>query len=177
MYRPSGKAETKTIRMDSEILRYIHEDAQMKNISDNSLIQSILLRYVISDRYIEDYPIIVVVQDMITSFLENIPSEEVREIGQRIGLNTPRSIFLMKGIVDPTLESVLWYIENNHDKYARWFKFNHHRIGKLNLLHMRHNLGEKWSYFLSGYMKGFFKSILDVEVEVDETESYITVTV
>jgi hypothetical protein len=169
--------ETKTIRVDSKILSAINEDASKKNLSDNALINLILLKYVISDRYLENFPIIVVVQEMLNLFLEKITYDEVKQIGNQIGSKTPKSIFLMKGIADASLETVIWYFRNNHEKYARWFSLNHHISKKANILHMRHRLGRKWSAFLSGYMKGFFQSLLDIEVDIEESDSYVTITV
>jgi hypothetical protein len=161
--------------VDSEILRIINKDASKKNISDNALISQILQRYVISDRYLENFPIVVVIQDMINLFLEKTSHDEVKQIGYQIGSKTPRSIFLMKGIDEVNLETVVWYFENNHENYARWFSLNHHISDDGDILHMRHSLGRKWSSFLSGYMRGFFQSLLGIKVDIEESDSYVTV--
>jgi len=158
-------------------MRIISEEAEAKNISDNALIDSILQKWVIFDRHLEDYPLFVVSQSIITSLLDKISIEDISEIGYSHGSTTPRSVFIMQGFFEPTVDSVIWFLENNHAKYSKWFTMNHHIVDGKNMIHLRHNAGAKWSRFLSTYMKGLFMSVLDQEIEVEETSFYVNIRV
>lgn len=175
MYKPSGSSSTKSIRVDDEIIGIIGEEAESKNLSDNALIENILTKYVVFDRHFEDYPLLVIFQSILTSFLEKISLEDISEIGYRHGLTTPKNIFLMEGLSEPSLESVLWFLENDQSKYSKWFNFHYHEVKNGHIIHLTHTAGAKWSCFLSAYMKGMFKEMLGLEISVDESPSFITI--
>ena len=62
-------------------------------------------------------------------------------------------------------------------EFAGWFECDHHIKRDKDILHLRHNLGINWSIYISGVASGTFESILNKEVEIEFSDSSVTITI
>ena len=176
MYEPSGEASAKSIRIDSALLDILEEEADAMNLSVNAFIESILTTYVIHHRHLESYPHVIINNDILRMFLEEIDEGRIEEIGRELGRRIPRGYLLMRGIV-PTHESVIKVLRENYSQGSSLFELHIHDQGKQKILHCTHRNGIKWSRFLVGYIEEMFRSLLDVDISTEYTDSYVTFTI
>ena len=176
MYEPSGRAAAKSIRIDQVLLDILEKKAEEENLSTNAFIENILLRYAKHYRYLEDYPVITLSQSMFHSIINEIPEENIEKLGMAQGKKGPRGYLLMRGLT-PTLDSVIKVLEENYARGSSWFELHRHETNGNKILHCTHRNGLRWSKFLASYLTAMFEEILDIEVRVDITESYITIRI
>ena len=54
-------------------------------------------------------------------------------------------------------ESVTYLIKEFYGHYGNWFNYNHHIKNNKEIFHLRHNLGEKWSVYVSEVISTLFE--------------------
>ena len=70
--------------------------------------------------------------------------------------------------VTPNYSFVLCIVKKILAEFAGWFECDHHIRKDREILHLRHDLGMKWSIYVAGAAYGTFRSILKEEVDADE---------
>ena len=176
LYTPSGHASAKSIRIDQALLNILEKKAEDENLSTNAFIESILMKYATHYMYLEDYPSIILSQQMFQSFLREIIDEKIDELGNQLGNIGFRGYLLMRGIT-PSLDSILRILELNYGKEGGWFDYHCHDVGGKKLVHCTHRYGLKWSKFLANYIETIFYEILEFDIDVEYTESYVTMRI
>ena len=176
LYTSSGHASAKSIRIDQALLNILEKKAEDENLSTNAFIESILMKYATHYMYLEDYPSIILSQQMFQSFLREIIDEKIDELGNQLGNIGFRGYLLMRGIT-PSLDSILRILELNYGKEGGWFDYHCHDVGGKKLVHCTHRYGLKWSKFLANYIETIFYEILEVDIDVEYTESYVTMRI
>jgi hypothetical protein len=79
--------------------------------------------------------------------------------------------------VTPSYSFVILLVEKILSEFAGCFECDHHIKRDKEILHLRHDLGIKWSIYLSGVATGTFNSILNKEVEIEYSDSSVTITI
>ncbi|MBD3207253.1 hypothetical protein GF319_13050 [Candidatus Bathyarchaeota archaeon] len=64
----------------------------------------------------------------------------------------------------PDHDNAIWLIEKVYQT-SDFLKLHKNETETHYSLFMRHNMGQKWSYYLKGYFEGFFRNLLEIEVE------------
>jgi len=173
-YEPSGKTVTRTFRPDQKWDLVLEKEAEKRNISVSALLNQIVLKFVLADRYYVGGLAITLPSKTFTSLIERMREEDAAEVGNNTGRTIPKDRFLMRG-VSPDYKSVIWFVEEILDRYNGLFQCVHHETRDKNFLHLRHNLGKNWSHFLSNYMVALFRSVLDIDVKTELREDSVTV--
>ena len=176
LYNPSGSAAAKSIRIDQALLDILEKKAEDENLSTNAFIEKILMKYATHYMYLEDYPSIILSQQMFRSLIEEIHDEKIEELGNQLGSIGLRGYLLMRGIT-PSLDSILRILELNYGKEGGWFDYHCHDVGGKKLVHCTHRYGLKWSKFLANYIETIFYEILEFDIDVEYTESYVTMRI
>ena len=108
--------------------------------------------------------------------LECCPDDMIKERGVTAGSTIDKDILLTMGA--PTdLGFVADLIEKLLSEFAGWFECDHHVKRDKEILHLRHDLGKKWSLYLTGAAQGICKSVLKKDVDVEMTDSSVTMTI
>jgi len=155
--RPAPKKTVvRAIRITEELDRILREEADSKNISVASLVQSIFTRHVEWDRYTERFA------------YYSVPSEAFRGI---IGAADEE---MMLRIAEESAKAVkafslFWFKEFNADtflrglslnsKYGRHYDCQISEDGKEARISIHHTLGKKWSDMLSKQFGGALKML------------------
>ena len=79
--------------------------------------------------------------------------------------------------VTPNYEIVLNFIEKNLGQSANWFDFNHYTRGNKDIIHLRHELGYKWSVFVANEVATIFQTILKKETKIEVFDNCATIEV
>jgi len=173
-YEPSGKTVTRTFRLDQKWDLILEKDAERRNISVSALLNQIVLKFVLADRYYVGGLAITLPSKTFASLIDRMKEEDVAEVGHNTGLTIPEDRFLMRGVL-PDYKSAIWFVMEILDKYNGLFQCVHHETRDRTFLYLRHNLGKNWSHFLSNYMIAMFRSVLDLDVKTELRKDSVTI--
>ncbi|MBD3207251.1 hypothetical protein GF319_13040 [Candidatus Bathyarchaeota archaeon] len=176
MYKPSGRSAAKSIRIDQALLDIIEKRAEEENLSTNAFIENVLLKYAKHYMFLDDLSTMTISQLIVQSFLEEIPDKKLEELGADLGRRGLKNYLLMRGI-EPSPDSIIEILDENYAEGAGWFELHSHGLDGNKLLHFTHRNGLKWSKFLSSYLESMFLELLDLDISVEMTESYVTVRI
>ena len=175
MLNKKRKTVGRSFRIDEEWLNVLNEEAEKQGVSVNSLLNRLLQQYAYL-RFMLRYGAITLTRKGFSSLLECCPDDEVRKKGRIAGSKITKDILLTMG-VPPTYDFTVFVVKKLLSDFAGWFECDHHIKRDKEVLHLRHDLGIKWSIYLSGAVAGTFNSLLDKEVTVELSDSSVTVTI
>ena len=122
------------------------------------------------------YGAITLTRKGVASLLECCPDDKVKENGRTAGSTITKDLLLTMG-VPHTYDFTVFLVKKLLSDFAGWFECDHHIKRDKEVLHLRHDLGIKWSIYLSGAVEGAFNSLLDKEVAMEISDSFVTVTI
>lgn len=169
----SGRTVTRAFRLYEELNEALEEEAERQGISVNALHNQIIRAYAMGRRYEEQYETMVIPRRTMLSILE---LRDANKAGELTGTLLPKNWLTMAGF-PLDLNSVLYFTEEIMGRYREWFKCDHHIVKNEHVLHLRHDVGREWNIFLGSYMKAMFKSVLDLDANIDFLDNAVTVTV
>ena len=175
MLSKKRKTVGRSFRVDEEWLNVLAEEAERQGISVNSLLNRILQQYAYL-RFILRFGAITLTRKGFVGILECCPDEKISENGLNAGSAIVKDLLLTMG-VKPNYSFVLCLVKKLLAEFSGWFECDHHIMEDKEILHLRHELGMKWSLYLSGVATGTFNSILDKQVNIEHTDSSVTITI
>lgn len=175
MLSDKRKTVGRSFRIDEEWLNVLNEEAERKGISVNALLNRLLQQYAYL-RYMLRYGAITLTSKGFSAILESCPDDKLRENGRNAGSTIVKDLMLTMGVT-PDHNFVILLVKKILAEFAGWFECDHHIKRDKEILHLRHDLGIKWSIYISGITSGTFNSILDKEIEIDFSDSYVTITI
>jgi hypothetical protein len=165
----------RSFRIDEEWLKVLNDEAKKQGISVNALMNWILQKYA-HIRYMLRYGAITLTRKGFLAILESCPEDKIRENGRNAGSTLVRDLLLTMGVT-PSYSFVILLVKKILSEFAGWFECDHHIKRDKEILHLRHDLGIKWSIYLSGVATGTFNSILNKEVAIEYSDSSVTITI
>jgi predicted DNA-binding protein YlxM (UPF0122 family) len=177
-YSKRKKTITRTFRIKDDWDIILHEEAERQNISVNALIDKILRRFALFDRYTDRLNILNLPNRTFKEIIQFIPEEKLTEEGQKHGSLDAVDFFNSLGY--PRDYNTFTYLITEHfgsPKFARWFQCFHHPLETQDLFHLQHNLGRKWSIFLNSYLRTILKTITNTKVESQIYDYAVTLKV
>ena len=175
MLNEKRKTIGRSFRIDEEWLKVLNDEAKKQGISVNALMNWILQKYAYI-RYMLRYGAITLTRKGFSNLLEYCPEDKVRENGRNAGSTLVRDLLLTMGVT-PSYSFVILLVKKILSEFAGWFECDHHIKRDKEILHLRHDLGIKWSIYLSGVATGTFNSILNKEVAIEYSDSSVTITI
>jgi len=169
------KTVGRSFRIDEQWLAVLNEEAQKQGVSVNSLLNKLLQQYAYL-RYMLRYGAITLTRQGFIGILQCCPDEKIKENGKNAGSKIVKDLLRTMG-VPPTYGIVLCIVKKLLSEFAGWFECDHHIRPDKEILHFRHDLGPKWSLYLSAITEGTFNSLLDTKVEIETSNNSVTVTI
>ncbi|MCK4583375.1 hypothetical protein KAU18_08680 [Candidatus Bathyarchaeota archaeon] len=173
-YEPSGETVTRTFRVKKDWDEIIKEEAQWQGISVSALLNLIVRRYIVSQRFLDRSPTITVQNKEIDLLLKKLSENDIEEAGMDSGLLLPEEALLSRGF-PLNFESLAWLIEEICGRYNGWFKVDHYVTDQRYLFHLRHNISKKWSIYVGSFISSMFKSLLDIDIDPEIREDSVTI--
>ena len=170
---PSGEHTTRTIRIPVEWDEELNAEAEKNGVSVNSIFNELVEDYLLVKRFLKNYPHITTACSSLEELLNEIDDDKIYEIGKKMGNRIPRNTLLMRGLL-PDYENAIWLIEKVYQT-SDFLKLHKNETETEHSLFMRHNMGEKWSYYLKGYFEGFFRNLIDIDVEPEILDNSILI--
>ncbi len=167
------KPVTHSIRVEGGIYQELMKEASGQSISFNNFVNKILKKHIEFDRYIPDLQFLLIHKILVRRTLLSQREDVILSIGEEAGGAFTKDTILTMGL-PLNRESLLYFIETVMCHYKRFADCQRHSRDGKDSFYLRHDLGEKWSLFLKGYILGGFRSILNEEVKVETTADGIT---
>ena len=154
----------RTIRTKREWDSILKDEANSRGISTNCLLNQIIERYVMSYRFIDVFPCLVVPCEMVKGLLNGLTDEQLIKEGDAAGSFIPKHSLFLKGLT-PNLDDVMLCMENMVSQHSNWYQFQCQKInGRVTML-LRHQLGRKWSVYLQAYYSALFKKLINLAIK------------
>lgn len=162
------KTVTRTFRIRAAWDDTLKEEAERQGISVNVLVNLILRRYALFDRWARSYNTISLTQQAFREVLEGIPAENLALAGEKSGPSDVQNILDMMGL--PSNYDSFAYLVSEHfggSDFAMWFTCHRHFHENSDVFHLQHNLGRGWSLYLQKYLLSYLKTLkIDGETKV-----------
>jgi hypothetical protein len=169
------KTVGRSFRIDEKWLNVLNEEAKKQGISVNSLMNRLLQQYSYL-RFMMRYGAITITRKGFAGILGCCPDDAIRENGVNAGSAIVKDLMLTMGVT-PSYGFVISLVKTLLSDFAGWFECDHHIKQDKEILHLRHELGRKWSIYLSGIATGTFNSLLNKEIGIEISDSSVTITV
>jgi hypothetical protein len=158
----SGKKSNITLAIDTEIVNTVKDIAEGEALSINSKINSILWKYIIFYKYVEQDGSLIIPSRSVNFFIESIDEEKwIQEYGEMLKEIVP--FFFLELKAAQTLENTLKLVFDRLLVYGGSYKGYSCRVdndGYTNLV-FRHEYGTKWSRILSTVYTRFIERTLN----------------
>jgi len=165
----------RSFRIDEKSLAVLIEEAEKQGVSVNSLLNRLLQQYGYL-RYMMRYGAITLTKKGFMQILESCPEEKIRENGKNAGKTIANEIMMTMG-VQPNYSFVTCLLQKFLSEFAGWFECDHHIKHDIEIFHLRHTLGPKWSIYLAEAATELLKSVIDAEVKITLFDSAINITI
>jgi hypothetical protein len=169
------KTVGRSFRVDQEWLTVLTEESERQGISVNSLLNKLLQQYAYL-RYMMRFGAVTLTRKGLVNLLECCPEEQIREKGVIAGAETTKDLLLTMGVT-PSYSFIVALVKKLLSEFAGWFECDHHIKPDKEVLHLRHELGRKWSIYLSGVAEGTFSSILKKGMNIEYSDYSVTITI
>lgn len=77
----------------------------------------------------------------------------------------------------PTYDQLTMFIKDNLGKFGNWFDYNQYPRGRKEIIHLRHEMGLKWSFFIANQVSTMFESILGKTVKTELFDNAATLEI
>lgn len=159
---------TRTFRVRKEWDDVLQEEAEKKGLSVNVLMNKILRRYALFDRWAERYNAVNLIPQTLRGIVGTAPEERLAKAGEVSGSDILGLLAAMG--LPQNYESFVYMIEEllGGSEFARWFSCFHHTQGDEEVFHLQHDLGHGWSTYVQAYCMSCLKSmnISNIETRV-----------
>lgn len=162
------KATTRTIRLPEYLDNLLERDSEDKRISINSLVISLITRYAEWDRYTDKIGFISLPQEIIKSLFDSIDDEKIRQLAEGFGSRHAEEYMMF------------WFKRLSYDiflnqlalfcRYAGLARYEIETNERDQVIILHHELGRKWSVFLSHVIVQVMKNTIKVIPKTDITE-------
>lgn len=169
------KTVGRSFRINEEWLNVLNEEAGKQGVSVNSLLNRLLQQYAYL-RFMMRYGAITLTRKGFANILECCPDDDVKQNGKNAGSTITKDLMMTMG-VPLTYDFTVFLVKKLLSDFAGWFECDHHVKRDKEILHLRHDLGIKWSLYLSGAVAGAFNSLLNQEIKIEHSDSSVTVTI
>lgn len=162
------KTITRTFRIRVDWDDILQEEAERQGISVNVLVNLILRKYALFDRWTRGYNAISLTQRTFRELIDSISEEKLALIGEKSGSSDAQNILDLTGL-PRNYDSFAHLVSEQFGgpDWAMWFSCYRHSHENSDIFHLQHNLGFGWSTYLQKYLLSFLKSLkIDGEAKI-----------
>jgi predicted CopG family antitoxin len=168
-------SETRTIRLEGDVLAKLEELAKQENVSISFIINKALRRHVEWEIYAEKFGLMMAFTAKMRRIYDSFTDEEARELGRQSATNE-YSEFINFWFKKIDFDTTLKALEILGSEYARSFKFEHSFDGNVHTIIFKHDRGPRTSAFYAEIAKVLFNR-LNMKVDAVESDQQLTITV
>jgi hypothetical protein len=151
-----------TLRLQSDLLESLMEEAQKKDLALNALINRTLNRITSYDNNVNVIQCITMPHELFLEIINQIPENSISEIGKG-GPRIVKKLFNILGM-KYDLEHVIENYFTILGKYCGWFEFSYKEQFRKYRLVFCIGKDPKWSMFVQAYVKNILDSLKIVPI-------------
>lgn len=170
------KTITRTFRISQELDDILYEEAEGQGVSVNSLVNKIIQKYVLFDRWADKEGSISVTQQMFRRIQKEVTEDILARAGEASGPSDIIDIIGMMG-VPQNYDSFVSLLLDHYGHYSRWFSCFHHSQRGQDVFHLQHNFGRGWSIYLKNYFLSALSALNITKVQVKVYDFAVNITV
>jgi len=168
-------SETRTIRLEGDILLKLEELANQENVSISFIINKALRRHVEWEIYAEKFGFMMAFTSKMRRIFESLTDAEARELGSQSAENE-YSEFINFWFKKIDFDTTVKALELLGSEYARSFRFEHSFDGSMHTIIFKHDRGPMTSAYYAEMAKVLFNR-LNLKVDTVESDQQVTITV
>ena len=168
-------SETRTIRLEGDILLKLEELANQENVSISFIINKALRRHVEWEIYAEKFGFMMAFTSKMRRIFESLTDAEARELGSQSAENE-YSEFINFWFKKIDFDTTVKALELLGSEYARSFKFEHSFDGSMHTIIFKHDRGPRTSAYYAEMVKVLFNR-LNLKVDTVESDQQVTIAV
>ena len=174
---PSKKRKTvgRSFRIDEEWMKILYAEAEREGISPNALVNKILGDYSQFYRFSKRFGIVNISIPTLSAFVNCCSKEKIIEIAEFSAGTLVKDGMRTIGL-SADYYALVFFIKNIFGGLAGWFDCDHHIKNDEEVFHLRHNLGNKWSLFITTVISKMFDYFLNEKIETDVLIGAVTIT-
>ena len=172
---PRVSSETRTIRLEGDILLKLEELANQENVSISFIINKALRRHVEWEIYAEKFGFMMAFTAKMRRIYESLTDAEARELGRQSAENE-YSEFINFWFKKINFDTTVKALELLGSEYARSFRFEHSFDGSTHTIIFKHDIGPRTSAYYAEMAKVLFNR-LNLKVDTVESDQQVTITV
>ena len=172
---PRVSSETRTIRLEGDILLKLEELANQENVSVSFIINKALRRHVEWEIYAEKFGFMMAFTAKMRRIYESLTDAEARELGRQSAENE-YSEFINFWFKKINFDTTVKALELLGSEYARSFRFEHSFDGSTHTIIFKHDIGPRTSAYYAEMAKVLFNR-LNLKVDTVESDQQVTITV
>ena len=146
-----------TLRLPNNVLEKLKKESERKDLPLNSIITKILLKNITYEMEFNSIPTITMSHVLFSKIMDNVEDITLEKIAAE-GPNVIKKLFTIMGI-QYNLDNVIEKYFVVFSKYCGWFKFTYVTNDSDHRFVFETLLGEKWTKFLSLYVKNILESL------------------
>src|SRR5712692_369001 len=152
------KVTTRSVRMNTQTYDILRKEAGNRAVSFNTLTNEILDKYVNFDRFMFNFELVVFHKRMLMSQFLELRDETIRSIGEAEGSTFPKMVLTTTGR-PLNKETMAYFLDTVASRYQDYCRCERHTTRENERFVLRHDLGHKWTKFLTAYIQAAFKSV------------------
>lgn len=145
------RSVAKSFRVRSDAIEALHEEAQKRQISLNTLVNQLLVNYAEYGRYIKQMRGIVLTPLLVADLVNAVPDDKLAELARNWGKTTPKTMIESKH-GKMTLNGLIDFI-HDASAYGNAFEYSEKNENDHLTITLTHELGRKWSVILTHYFE------------------------
>jgi predicted DNA-binding ribbon-helix-helix protein len=170
------KTESITFRLESAILLSLRQEAKRKDVSVNTLVSQIARQHTNWHSSATQAGFMYVRRPLIAKLIDGQNEEQIKSLARHVALSSNKDFILMlrsKYDIYSALDIIETWIRISGYSYSH----NTRRLNYSDMLHyfiLQHNMGMKWSLYLSELYKNLFEEFGIRNSQFDMTDSTLT---
>jgi hypothetical protein len=142
---PKRGTITLSCRLDKTLYDLLQKDSRKGGISLNSLINSVLKKYISWEKYADEIGYIPLARETVRLVFDNLDEKAIEAVAARVGKTIPREMtLLMFNKID--FDTIISFLEITSSRYGM---VQHNIIGDTHELIVHHGVSKKFSTFLA----------------------------
>ena len=153
----SHRTVTRSFRIDEVAFKTIEEEAERRNVTTNTLVNQLLIKYAKFDRFLAKAHVMKFAPTLIAQFLDAIPEEKIMKIAEDFGKDMTYSnlVVAMKG--ELSQERMIEHLKDLADDDT--FEYSDVNAGGKRTITIIHYIGKKFSIFVAYHFSKLFESV------------------
>jgi len=176
MVERKNRTVGRSFRINERWLNTLNQEAERQHTTPNALINGILRDYCLFHRFLKRLDVIVLTQRTVSRFAEACPKDKLNDIAENAGSNIALDLFRSMGLRFNN-EDAIFFITTILGEYANWFKCEHYIVKNIEVLHLRHNLGGNWSFYVSDVVSTLLEACCNRKVKREIIDGAVTLEV